>query len=105
LNDNVINLADKRVESLQHEGPTTLLQLSEADIAAFIDALRARRLIVQQKLVAERTKTAAMSQLSIQIKIDKKAEMINKQMKKADEAIDKLEKLLNDMRALVLQHG
>jgi hypothetical protein len=103
---NVIQLKHvKQAATETHDGPTTVLQMTETEHNAYISALRERRFAIQRRFDALQAEKLQFQQLSVQLKIDKKAVAIKTQMERVDIAVDKLEKLLNDMRALVLQYG
>jgi hypothetical protein len=84
--------------------PKSLLNMTQVEQEVFLAALQARRLraaeIIKQAHVAKRQADSVANM----VKIEKKAEQANKQYEKASKALDRLEILLYDLRALALDH-
>ena len=84
--------------------PKSLLNMTDVEQDVFLQQLRDRRLRASEMIKeAQRAKHHASS-IASAIKVERKAEQAQRQYVKANKALERLEELLYDLRALTLQH-
>ena len=84
--------------------PKSLLNMTDVEQDVFLQQLRDRRLRASEMIKeAQRAKHHASS-IATAIKVERKAEQAQRQYVKANKALERLEELLYDLRALTLQH-
>ena len=84
--------------------PKSLLNMTDVEQDAFLQQLRERRLRAAEVIKAAQIAKHQASSIASAIKIERKAEQAQRQYIKASKALDRLEELLYDLRALTLQH-
>jgi hypothetical protein len=84
--------------------PKSLLNMSDLEQDMFLQHLRERRLrvveLMRQATIAKQQATSVASLM----KLEKKQDQVERQLERATKALEKLEELIYDMRALALQH-
>jgi len=84
--------------------PKSILNMTDVEQDMLLQQLRERRMkaveILKRADIARREATT----VAIAIRIEKKAEQVQRQVEKADKALEKLEELIYGLRALALQH-
>ena len=84
--------------------PKSLLNMTDVEQDAFLQQLRDRRLRASEMIKAAQLAKHHASSIATAIKVERKAEQAQRQYVKASKALDRLEELLYDLRALTLQH-
>lgn len=115
MSDNIVSLEQTRREvqaaaNLAPDAPVPefikprgLSDMTDMEQDAYLIALRDRRLAATRKLVEAKEAKAQLANLSARMKIEKKIAQVDKAAVKAQEVHDKLEQLIFDLRALILQ--
>ena len=84
--------------------PKSLANMSDLEQDMFLQHLRERRLraveILKQAAIAKRKQDSIVTL----VKLEKKADQVERQLEKTTKALDQLEKYIYDLRALHLQH-
>jgi hypothetical protein len=84
--------------------PKSLLNMTDLEQDMFLQQLRERRLrvveLMRQATIAKQQATS----VSALMKLEKKQDQVERQLERATKALEKLEELIYDMRALALQH-
>jgi hypothetical protein len=84
--------------------PKSLLNMTDIEQDMFLQHLRERRLrvveLMRQAAIAKQHTTSVASLM----KLEKKQDQVERQLERATKALEKLEELIYDMRALALQH-
>ena len=84
--------------------PRSLMTMTDLEQDMFLQHLRERRLrVVELMRAAEAAKQRASSVVT-KMKLEKKGDQVEKQLERTTKALDKLEELIYDLRALTLQH-
>jgi predicted nucleic acid-binding Zn-ribbon protein len=84
--------------------PKSLLDMSDLEQDAFLSSLRDRRMRAAEALRAAQEAKRYASSVQASVKLEKKADQVQRQLDRAGKALDKLEELIYDLRALTLQH-
>jgi len=84
--------------------PKSILNMTDVEQDVFLQQLRERRLRVVQVLKEAQRAKAQASSLASALRLEKKGEQVQKQLDKVTKAMDRLEELVYDLRALTLQH-
>lgn len=84
--------------------PKSMLNMTDVEQDLFIQQLRERRMRVVEVLRAAQQARVNADTLANAVKLERKAEQVQKQLDKATKALDKLEELVYGLRALTLQH-
>jgi hypothetical protein len=109
--DNVVKLRQPKVDKPSAGvavddpiNPKSILNMTDVEQDVYLQHLRERRMkaveILKRADIARREATT----VAIAIRIEKKAEQVQRQVEKADKALEKLEELIYGLRALALQH-
>jgi hypothetical protein len=85
--------------------PRSIADMTDTEQETMLIALRTRRLEAIQKIQQMQKQKADLSSANSRIKLEKKLEQIKRQEEKTLAAIDKLEELIFQGRALALQLG
>jgi hypothetical protein len=84
--------------------PKSLLNMTDVEQDLFLQHLRERRMrvaaIIKEAAAAKHRATS----IAAAVRLEKKADQVNKQYERATKALDKLEELIYDLRALHLQY-
>jgi hypothetical protein len=83
--------------------PRTIAEMSDAEISVLLDQIRTRRLAAGKRYAEAEQAKAALRATGDKMKLNKKMITVQKQMERVDQAVDKLELMINQMRALQLQ--
>lgn len=83
--------------------PRSIADMTDTEQETMLIALRQRRLEAVQKLQQLQKQKAEIASVSSRLKLEKKIEQIKRQEEKAITALDKLEELVFQGRALALQ--
>jgi uncharacterized membrane protein len=84
--------------------PKSIINMTDVEQELFLQQLRERRMkAVAMLKQANEARKHAVGVMTM-IKLEKKAEQVQRQLDKADKALEKLEELLYALRALTLQH-
>ncbi len=84
--------------------PKSLLNMTDVEQEVFLNGLRDRRMRAAEQMRRAAHAKLQVTALAISIKLEKKADQVQRQYDKASKALDKLEELIYDLRALTLQH-
>lgn len=84
--------------------PKSLLNMTDVEQEVFLNQLRDRRMRAAEAMRRAAHAKLQVTALAISIKLEKKADQVQRQYTKASKALDKLEELIYDLRALTLQH-
>jgi primosomal protein N'' len=84
--------------------PKSLLNMTDVEQDLFLQQLRERRLRAVEVLRQAEIARQQTANLTAQIRLQRKAQQVEKQLDKATKALDRLEELIYSMRALYLQH-
>lgn len=84
--------------------PKSLLNMTDVEQEVFLNQLRDRRMRAAEQMRRAAHAKLQVTALAISIKLEKKADQVQRQYDKASKALDKLEELIYDLRALTLQH-
>lgn len=84
--------------------PRSIADMTDTEADAFLVDLRNRRMKAQQLIKQQKEAKAAIASAAARAKIEKKIAQVERAEAKAGDAIDKLETLLFQLRALVLQN-
>jgi len=84
--------------------PKSLLNMTDVEQEVFLNQLRDRRMRAAEQMRRAAHAKLQVTALAISIKLEKKADQVQRQYDKANKALDKLEELIYDLRALTLQH-
>ena len=107
MSDNVVSLEQTRRDAQlavpEFIKPRSLAEQPDSEQDAYLIALRDRRLAATRKLAEAKEAKAQLANLSARMKIEKKIAQVDKAAVKAQEVHDKLEQLIFDLRALILQ--
>ena len=79
--------------------------MTDVEQDAFLQSLRDRRLRASEMIKAAQVAKHQASSIASSIKLERKAEQAQRQYLIASKALDRLEVLLYDLRALTLQHA
>jgi len=85
--------------------PKSLLNMTDVEQDAFLQTLRDRRLRAAELIKSAQQAKHHASSIASAIKLERKAEQAQRQYEKANKALERLEELLYDLRALTLQHA
>jgi predicted transcriptional regulator len=84
--------------------PKSLLNMTDIEQDMFLQQLRERRLrvveLLRQTAIAKQRATG----VAVLMKLEKKQDQVERQLERTTKALEKLEELIHDMRALTLQH-
>jgi len=84
--------------------PKSLLNMTDVEQDVYLQQLRERRMRAAEVLRAARQNRARAESITAMVKLERKADQVEKQLEKATKALDKLEELIYALRALNLQH-
>ena len=84
--------------------PKSIMNMTELEQEAFLNALRDRRMRAVQVLKAAAADRHHASTITAAIKLERKADQAEKQLDKVTKALDKLEEMIYSIRALHLQY-
>jgi len=84
--------------------PKSLLNMTDVEQEVFLNQLRDRRMRAAEQMRRAAHAKLQVTALAISIKLEKKADQVQRQYDKASKALDKLEELIYDLRALTLQY-
>jgi len=85
--------------------PKSLLNMTDVEQDMFLQSLRDRRLRAAEMIKAAQHAKHQASSIASAIKLERKAEQAQRQYDKANKALERLEEMLYDLRALTLQHA
>jgi hypothetical protein len=84
--------------------PKSLLNMTDVEQDMFLQQLRDRRLRAAEMIKQAQLAKHHATSIASSIKVERKAEQAQRQFIKASKALERLEELLYDLRALTLQH-
>lgn len=84
--------------------PKSLLNMTDVEQDMFLQQLRDRRMRAVEVLRAARQNRERAATITAMVKLERKADQVERQLEKATKALDKLEELIYSLRALNLQH-
>jgi len=85
--------------------PKSLLNMTDVEQDVFLNQLRERRLRAAELIKAAQVAKHQATSIASAIKIERKADQAQRQFDKASKALERLEELIYDLRALTLQHA
>jgi primosomal protein N'' len=101
-NPNVIHLRAPKVDPIS---PKTLADMTDLEQEMFLRVKRERRLRAAEAVKAANAAKAKANSLAGALKIEKKVDQLQRQLTKVDSAMDKMEELMHQLRALRLQYA
>lgn len=84
--------------------PKSFLNMTQVEQDMFLQQLRERRMRVVEVLKAAAAARQHASSVASTIKLERKAETVQRLLDRATKALDKLEEAVHGLRALTLQH-
>jgi hypothetical protein len=84
--------------------PKSLLNMTDLEQDMFLQQLRERRLRVVELMRQAAIAKQHTSSVAALMKLEKKQDQVERQLERTTKALEKLEELIYDMRALALQH-
>ena len=84
--------------------PKSFLNMTQVEQDLFLQQLRDRRMRVVEVLRAATAARQLASSVAATVRLEKKAEAVQRNLDRATKALDKLEHSVYDLRALTLQH-
>ena len=84
--------------------PKSLLNMTDVEQDVYLQKLRERRMRAAEVLRAARQNRARAESITAMVKLERKADQVERQLEKATKALDKLDELIYALRALNLQY-
>ena len=84
--------------------PKSFMNMSDLEQDMFLQQLRERRMRVVEVLKAAKAAKSQATSIAAKVKLERKIDQLEKQLERTTKALDKLEELVYDVRALTLQH-
>jgi len=84
--------------------PKSFMNMSDLEQDMFLQQLRERRMRVVEVLKAAKAAKSQATSIAAKVKLERKIDQLEKQLERTTKALDKLEELVYDVRALTPKH-